>query len=126
MNWRVLLLLLINLAMLAPTLAALSPAEEKLVGRWQYDDTAAGTVARQDFRANGAYTAELRKEGKLIRKFEGLWRLDGDMIVYTYTADSLALIPVGTTEQDHLVRMTENSYTIEAGDHLHRTYFRVK
>ena len=37
--------------------------------------------------------------------------------------DSLAQIPAGTEERDHLVRITEAYYTIEAGDHLQRTYF---
>jgi len=125
MKWRVSLLLLVTMALLSPCRATLSAEEEKLVGQWQHEQEE-GPVARQVFRANGTYIAELRRGDELIRKFEGLWRLDGDMIVYTYTADSLAQIPVGTEERDHLVRVTENSYTIEAGDHLHRTYFRVK
>ena len=70
--------------------------------------------------------AELRRGDELIRKFEALWRLDGDMIVYTHTVDSSAQIPVGAEERDELIRVAEDYYTIEAGDRLQRTYFRVK
>ncbi len=114
------------LAVLAPCRADLSSEEQKLVGVWQYEDADSKTIARHTFRADSTYTAELRQGDDLLRKFEGLWRIEGDMIVYTYTSDSLEQIPAGATEKDHLVRVTENSYTIEAGDHLHRTYFRVK
>ena len=125
MIWRFLLLFLATIAVLPPCRADLSPEEQKLVGQWKYE-TEEGTVARQWFRANSTYTAELRRGDELIRKFEGLWRLDGDMIVYTYTADSSGQISVGEEEHDKLIRVGEDSYTIEAGDHLHRTYFRVK
>jgi hypothetical protein len=83
-------------------------------------------VAQCTFRENGTYTAELRKGDELIRRFEGLWRLDGEMIVYTYLTDSLELISEGTVERDQLIRVTDDYYTIEAGDHVRRTYFRVK
>ena len=125
MNWRVLLLLLMTMAMLSPCKADVSPEEQKLVGQWKHE-TEEGTVARQWFRANGTCMSELRRGDELIRKFEGLWRLDGDMIVYTHTVDSLAQIPVGTEERDKLIRVAEDYYTIEGGDHLERTYFRVK
>ncbi len=125
MNLRVLLLLLVTMAVLPPCKADLSAEEQKLVGQWKHE-TAEGTVARQWFRANGTSMAELRRGDELIRKFESLWRLDGDMIVYTHTVDSLAQIPVGTEERDKLIRVAEGYYTIEGGDHLQRTYFRVK
>ncbi len=125
MIWRALFPLLLLLAIFPPCQGALSAEEQKLVGQWQYE-TKEGEVARQVFRADGTYVAELRKEGALIRRFEGVWRLDGDMIVYTYTADSLAQIPAGTKERDKLIRSGEDYYTIEAGDHLQRTYLRVK
>lgn len=125
MIWRVLLPLLLLLAILPPSHGALSSEEQKLVGKWRHEGKD-GQVAAQVFRANGTYVAELRQGDALKRKFEGLWRLDGDRIVYTYTADSLAQIPVGTEERDYLVRIAEDYYTIEAGDHLQRTYFRVK
>ena len=118
--------LVLLFAMLAPCQAELSAEEQKLVGEWEYEDEEQKTVARHIFRADSTYTAELRRGGELQRKFEGLWRIEGDKLVYTYTSDSLDQIPAGETEKDHLVRVTEDSYTIEAGDHLHRTYFRVK
>ena len=121
-----LLPLILLLAVLAPCRAELSSEEQKLVGEWRYEDEKQETVAVHIFRADSTYTAELRHRGELQRKFEGLWRIEGDMLVYTYTSDSLDQIPAGESEKDHLVRVTEDSYTIESGDHLHRTYFRVK
>ena len=111
--------------MIAPSKAGLSSDEKKFVGQWQHEEKE-GLMAQYVFRANGSYTGELRREGELVRKFEGLWRIDEGMIIYTYTSDSLAQVPIGTTEKDRIVGVSEDSYTIEAGDHLQRTYFRVK
>jgi hypothetical protein len=111
---------------LTPAPGEISADEQKLVGVWEHEDEQQQIVARYSFRPNGSYTAELRRNGELQRKFEGLWRIEADMLVYTYTADSQGQIEPGVVEQDHLVRVTDDSYTIEAGDHLHRTYFRVK
>ena len=120
------LLLMIAVAAVAPARGELSAEEKKLVGEWQFEEKDAQITARQVFRENGTYTAELRKAGELTRKFEGIWRIEDDKLVYTYTSDSLEQIPAGAIERDHIVSISENSYTIEAGDHLHRTYFRVK
>jgi hypothetical protein len=126
MRRTILLTLVVLLAVVSPVLAEPSADEQKLVGEWQHTDEQQGTVARYVFRPNGSYTADLRRGGELQRKFEGLWRIEGEMLVYTYTSDSLAQIEAGVVEQDKLVRVSEDSYTVEAGDHLHRTYFRVK
>ena len=113
------------MVMIVPSQAGLSSLEKKLVGEWQHEEKE-GVMAHYVFRGNGSYTAELRREAELIRRFEGLWRVDGEMIVYTYISDSLAQVPVGTVEKDQILRISNDSYTIEAGDHLQRTYFRVK
>jgi len=119
------LLLLLFVAAL-PSRAELTPEEQKLVGDWRYESEPGQPVAHCTFRENGTYTAELHKGDELIRRFEGLWRLDGEMIVYTYLRDSLEMISEGAVERDQLIRLTDDYYTIEAGDHVRRTYFRVK
>ena len=118
-------LLLVFVAAL-PSRAELTPEEKKLVGEWRHEGDPGQPVAHCTFRENGTYTAELRQGNKLMRRFEGLWHLDGEMIVYTYLTDSLEQISEGTVEKDQLIRVTDDYYTIEAGDHLHRTYFRVR
>ncbi len=97
----------------------------KLVGQWRYDDKA-GQIATYVFKDNGSYTAELRRDQNVVRKFSGLWRMADGMIVYTYLSDSLGQVNEGAVEKDRLMRIDADSYTIEAGDHLLRTYFRVK
>jgi hypothetical protein len=68
----------------------------------------------------------MRQNGEQVRKLEGVWGIDGEMLVYTYSRDSLGQGEPGLQERDRLVRIDDSSYTIEAGDKARRTYFRVK
>jgi len=120
------LLLLLVLGGLTPCRGELSDQEKKLVGEWQYEDKDAQIVARHLFREDGTYTADVRQAGELLRKFDGLWRIEENMIVYSYTADSAGELAPGMVEKDLLVAISDSAYTVETGDHQNRTYFRVK
>ncbi|MEP6956125.1 MAG: hypothetical protein ABI883_04815 [Chthoniobacterales bacterium] len=103
---------------------AFDPA--KLAGQWRYEDEPQHQTARYVFNADGKFTSELRQGDELLRKFSGQWTIEEGMIVYTYETDSLGKVFAGARERDRLERLDETSYTIEAGDGAHRTYWRVK
>jgi uncharacterized protein (TIGR03066 family) len=120
------LLLLALLVVFLPARAAQSIDKEKLVGKWRYENEQQHVLVSYVFRPDGTFTSELRQNGEQVRKLEGLWAIDGEMLVYTYTKDSLGQGEPGLQERDRLVRIDDSSYTIEAGDQAQRTYWRVK
>ena len=120
------LLLLALLVTFLPARAEQVIDKQGLVGEWGYKDEPKHILIRYVFRPDGTFTSELRANGEQVRKLEGLWAIDGEMLVYTYTKDSLGQGEPGLQERDRLVRIDESSYTIEAGDNARRTYFRVK
>jgi uncharacterized protein (TIGR03066 family) len=100
--------------------------KQKLVGEWRYENEQEHVVVRYVFRRDGTFVSDLLRNGEQVRKEEGLWKIDGEMLVYTYTKDSRGQMEPGLEERDRLIRIDESSYTIEAGDNTPRTYFRVK
>ena len=94
-----------------------------LVGTWRY--TADEQTVTYSFDRNGSFTAEAKGEGSL-RTFRGLWELKGDVITYTFTADSGAGQMEGKQDTDRLERVDESSLAIVVADGTHRTYWRVK
>ena len=120
------LLLLALLVVFLPARAAQSIDKEKLVGKWRYENEQQHVLVSYVFRPDGTFTSELRQNGEQVRKLEGLWAINGEMLVYTYTNDSRGQGEPGLQERDRLVRIDESSYTIEAGDQARRTYWRVK
>ncbi len=100
--------------------------KQKLVGEWRYENEQEHVLVSYVFRPDGTFVSELRQNGEQVRKEEGRWAIDGEMLVYTYTKDSRGQMAPGLEERDRLIRIDESSYTIEAGDNARRTYFRVK
>jgi hypothetical protein len=123
---RPFLLLTLTLIPLLPARAEQPTGEQKLVGEWRYEDDQQHLLVRYVFRSNGTFSSELWRKGELGRKLEGLWAIEGNMLVYIYTSDSRGQGQPGLQERDRLLRIDESSYTIEAGDKAQRTYFRVK
>ena len=99
--------------------------QKLLVGEWRFEDEQQHLLVSYVFRSNGTFASELRQNGEQVRKLEGLWTIEGDKLVYTYTKDSLGQGD-GLKERDRLIRIDDSSYTIESGDKAQRTYFRVK
>ena len=130
MSRRLFFLLCCLLAALLPARAAEpSPGavdQEKLVGRWRYEDQANSMTAKYEFRQDRTFTAELVQGGEVTRKFEGRWAINEGMIVYTYEKDSINQVQGGARERDRLIRIDDSSYTIEGGDRGQRTYWREK
>lgn len=125
MNFRFLLYLFLFAAL--PAFAAEpSFSKEKLRGHWRYEDEKTGIVADYVFRADNTFTAELRKGGEVVRRYEGKWALEAEWLVYTYEKDSLGQVESGARERDRLLNLTDGSFSIEAGDREMRTYFRAK
>ena len=119
------LLLFTLLVAFLPVRAEQSIDKKKLVGQWRYEEEQQHIVVSYVFRPDGTFTSELRANGEQVRKLEGLWTIDGELLVYTYTKDSLGQGD-GLKERDRLIRIDDSSYTIESGDKAQRTYFRVK
>jgi uncharacterized protein (TIGR03066 family) len=120
------LLLLTLLVAFLPVCAEQPIDKKKLVGQWRYEDEQQHVVVSYVFRPDGTFTSEMRQNGEQVRKLEGVWGIDGEMLVYTYSKDSLGQGEPGLQERDRLIRIDDSSYTIEAGDKARRTYFRVK
>ena len=118
--------LLALLIALLPARADQPIDKQKLVGEWRYENEQEHVVVRYVFRRDGTFVSDLLRNGEQVRKEEGLWKIDGEMLVYTYTKDSRGQMEPGLEERDRLIRIDESSYTIEAGDNTPRTYFRVK
>ena len=119
------LLLLTLLVAILPVRAEEPIDKKKLLGQWRYEDEQQHVVVSYVFRPDGTFTSEMRQNGEQVRKLEGLWTLEGELLVYTYTNDSLGQGD-GLKERDRLIRIDDSSYTIESGDKAQRTYFRVK
>ena len=120
------LLLLGLLVVFLPVRAAQPIDKQKLVGEWRYENEQEHVSVSYVFRPDGTFVSELRQNGEQVRKEEGRWAIDGEMLVYTYTKDSRGQMASGLEERDRLIRIDESSYTIEAGDQARRTYWRVK
>ncbi len=99
---------------------------QKLVGEWRYEDEQQHVVVSYVFRADGTFTSELQQNGEQVRELEGRWAINGEILLYTYSKDSLTPGESRLLERDRLIRIDETSYTIESGDRAQRTYFRVK
>jgi hypothetical protein len=109
-----------------PAHAGQSSDKEKLIGTWRYEDATHHLAVSYIFRPDGRFTSELWQNGERARKLEGLWAIDGEMLLYIYTNDSRGQAQTDLRERDRLIRIDESSYTIEAGDQARRTYWRVK
>src|SRR5258708_39894840 len=89
--------------------------KQKLVGAWRCEDEQQHLIAQYVFRADGTFTSELRKDsGELVRKLEGLWAIDGELLVYTYINDSLGPDQHRLEERDRHFRFQRSCFSLFA------------
>ena len=90
---------------------SLTPSQ--LVGRWRSVDAVHRLATNITFRQDGTYTGSVEVEGKANGSFSGKWALKDGILHYEYTASSDKHIPVGTKDQDRIIELTKDRYTIE-------------
>src|SRR5437870_635218 len=94
-----------------------------LIGEWRYADNVKS--CHYFFDPDGKFHGEVTFQGKIVSRFAGRWSAQGDTLFYHYTSDALHRIPAGATDQDRLIKVTANRFTIEAADGSKREYRRV-
>ena len=95
-----------------------------LVGEWRYADKVQS--CHYVFKPDGTFNGEVVYRTKLISKFTGRWSVDGDTLLYIYSADTLHTIPAGATDRDKLLRVHREFFMIEAADGSKRKYLRIR
>src|ERR671914_51040 len=93
--------LVLILWLLASCAIVPSGGREPLAGEWRYADDIQS--CRYHFRRDGRFTGEVRYRSKLVSKFTGIWKVEGDRLFYTYISDELGRIPAGATDRDKLL-----------------------
>jgi hypothetical protein len=101
---------------------SLTPSQ--LVGRWRHVDAMRRLATDITFRQDGTYTGGVEVEGKAKGSFSGKWALKEGILHYEYTASSDKHIPVGAKDQDRIIELTKDRYTIENTLGLRETYVR--
>ena len=118
------ILALFSLLAIASCAAPDLRGRSKLVGEWRYfDDTQS---CRYSFKGDGSFSGEVARGKKLVLKFRGRWRVEGDALLYVYQSEAFGRIPPGTTDQDRLLELNKNSFLIQAANGDRRRYLRVR
>jgi hypothetical protein len=96
----------------------------KLAGEWLYADKIQS--CRYIFKKDGTFNGEVFSQAKLVSQFTGRWSVEGHILSYRYEKDLLGRIPSGALDQDNLLSVRQDSFTIEAADGSRREYRRVR
>ena len=99
---------------------------DKLVGRWRHIDRLRNLASNLTFRKDGTYTGHVEVNGKANGSFSGNWKLEGGTLYFEYTASSDKIIPAGSKDQDKLIELARDHYTIENTLGLREIYIRVE
>jgi hypothetical protein len=98
----------------------------QLIGQWRHVDVKRKLVTTLTFKGDGTYTGQVELNGTTNGSFSGKWTLQGSNLNYLYTASSDKNIPVGSKDQDKIVELTKDQYTIENTLGTSETYIRVQ
>jgi len=104
--------------------AGLSSSQNSIVGEWRYADKIQS--CHYVFNQDGSFNGDVVYRAKLISKFTGRWAISGDVLHYTYIADTLGRIPAGALDRDKLLSVQEEFFVIEAADGSKRKYVRIR
>lgn len=102
------------------------PTANQLVGQWRSVNVARKLTTNLTFKEDGTYTGNVQVNGKANGSFSGKWTLTDGKLNYEYTASSDKNIPVGSKDQDRIIELTKDHYTIENTPGRRETYVRVK
>ena len=99
--------------------------EKGLYGRWKFDGSS-GIVEEIEFRANHSFRGDIIDKGVVTWKFAGSWRMEGDQLIYLYTESSDQRVPRGMADEDKVITIDKDGFSIRnRGNQVHR-YTRVK
>jgi hypothetical protein len=98
-------------------------AAQQLVGNWRYADNRQS--CQYSFKDDGSFTGTVKQGGKLVSKFTGRWSISGPILHYHYLSDAMGSIPAGANDQDKLLEVKKDYFTIEAANGEQRRYLRV-
>ena len=118
------LLVLLAISVVSCATAGKPPRRDALIGKWRSANGA--QVGEYRFLPNGTFTGSVTSGGGLLAKFTGRWALREGAIAYEYLTDATGNIPPGTKDQDKLVAISADRYTIQAADGSRRNYVRVR
>ncbi len=107
-----------------PEGAVFNPSQ--LVGQWRHVDVKRKLVTTLKFKNDGTFTGDAEVSGKTNGSFSGTWTLQGSSLNVEYAASSDKNIPVGKKDQDKIVELTKDQYTIENTLGISETYVRVQ
>lgn len=96
---------------------------DDLIGTWRYEDVT--RIAEGTFKKNGTYTSKIIKAGVVTLEIDGKWSLEDGMILYEITKSSEPRIPAGIRDRDRILKLTEDTYIIQAVNGARREYKRV-
>ena len=117
-------LLILTLFLLVSCAAVRRGPATTLAGEWLYKDPVQS--CRYVFSRDGTFSGEVTQRGEALSRFRGRWAVEGDALLYEYTADVLGRIPPGTRDRDKLLKTAADEFVIEASDGSRRTYRRVR
>ena len=98
-------------------------ARAKLIGNWRYSDETQS--CHYSFKPDGSFSGEVTGRGKLVLRFTGRWRVEGDALLYVYLSEAFSRIPPGTTDRDQLLEVKKDSFVIQAANGERRRYLRA-
>jgi hypothetical protein len=98
----------------------------QLIGRWRRVDPERKSVTNITFNRDGTFFGNVEENSKMTWSFAGKWALTNRNLTYEYTASSGIQIPVGTKDQDKIIALTKDGYTLENALGLRETYVRIE
>ena len=100
------------------------PSGAPLIGNWRSEHR--GQIGEYRFLADGTFNGSVTSNGAVLAKFTGAWSLRDGVIHYEYRSDAIGNIAPGTKDQDKLIEISPEKYTIQAADGSRRIYLRVR
>ncbi len=98
----------------------------ELVGEWRCVDDLHKLATSLAFKQDGTYSGSVAVNGKTNGSFSGKWGLKEWYLHYEYTASSDKNVPAGTIDQDRVLEITKDNYTIENALGVLETYARIR
>ena len=98
-------------------------SKSQLLGDWRYSDRSQS--CHYSFRPDGSFSGEVTRRRRLVLKFTGRWKIEGNALNYVYLTEAFGRIPGGTTDRDQLLEVKKDSFLIQAANGERRRYLRV-
>jgi hypothetical protein len=118
----VLVFISLLLSVACSSLQPLNPAHQ-LVGSWRYADKIQS--CQYSFKEDGSFTGTVKQRDKLVSRFTGRWSVSGQTLHYHYLSDVMGSIPAGATDEDQLLEVKKEFFTIQAANGERRRYVRM-